>query len=71
MTWGSPDGRRPLLPKSNGISFMLSAFQSWEFGFGYNLSKDLLDKINEKRINQNYKDEEAAVAVTHSKTTSH
>ena len=67
MTWVSPDGRRPLLPKSTGISVMLSAFQSREFGFGYNLSKDLLDKINEKRINQHYKDEEAALDVTQSK----
>ena len=42
-------------------------FSQEKFGFGYNLSKDVLYKINEKRSNQNYKDEEAAISVTHSK----
>jgi hypothetical protein len=31
--WVGPQGQRPLLPKSDGMSLMLSAFQSRETGF--------------------------------------
>jgi len=33
-TWVGPKGQRPLLPKSKGDGYVLSAFMSREFGFG-------------------------------------
>ena len=33
-TWVGPKGQRPLLPKSEGDGYMLSAFVAREFGFG-------------------------------------
>ena len=33
-TWVGPKGQRPLLPKSDGDGYMLSAFVAREFGFG-------------------------------------
>jgi hypothetical protein len=45
-TWIGPKGQRPLLPKSEGESYMLSAFISREFGFGRLLTNDELAKIN-------------------------
>jgi hypothetical protein len=32
--WVGPKGQRPLLPKSEGDGYMLSAFVAREFGFG-------------------------------------
>jgi hypothetical protein len=37
-TWVGPKGQRPLLPKSEGDGYMLSAFVSSEFGFGQELT---------------------------------
>ncbi len=37
-TWIGPAGQRPLLPKSEGNGYMLSAFASREFGFGRELT---------------------------------
>ena len=48
-TWVGPKGQRPLLPKSEGDGYVLSAFVSREFGFGRELSKAKLDKINGER----------------------
>ncbi|KAI2497747.1 hypothetical protein MHU86_16742 [Fragilaria crotonensis] len=63
-TWVGPKGQRPLLPKSEGDGFMLSAFVSREFGFGRDLSEDELAKINEQqRIGKTYIDSQAAVEV--------
>ena len=48
-TWIGPKGQRPLLPKSEGDDYMLSAFVSREFGFGKLLTEDELAKINSHR----------------------
>jgi hypothetical protein len=48
-TWVGPKGQRPLLPKSEGDSYMLSAFVSREFGFGRELTIAELGKVNEER----------------------
>ena len=47
--WVGPDGLRALLPKTDGLSLMMSAFQSRETGFGMNLSRIHFDEINESR----------------------
>jgi hypothetical protein len=44
-TWVGPKGQRPLLPKSEGEGYMLSAFVSRELGFGRKLTGDELTKI--------------------------
>ncbi len=48
-TWIGPKGQRPLLPKSEGDGYMLSAFVSREFGFGRELTDDELTKVNSER----------------------
>ena len=47
--WVSPDGKRAILPKSNGMGIMISAFQSREFGFGLELTPEQLKAINDYR----------------------
>jgi hypothetical protein len=47
--WIDPKGQRPLLPKSVGDGYMLSAFVSQEFGFGRLLTVNELAMINEKQ----------------------
>jgi hypothetical protein len=47
--WVRPQGQHPLLPKTDGLSFMVSALQSHETGFGVNISEIQLDEINEAR----------------------
>ena len=42
--WVVPKGQRPLLPKSEGDGYMLSAFVSREFGFGRALTDDEIMK---------------------------
>ena len=41
-----PKGKHPLLPKSEGNGYMLSAFVSRELGFGRLSTEDELAKIN-------------------------
>jgi hypothetical protein len=48
-TWVGPKGLRSLLFKSEGDGYMLPDFVSREFGFGRELSKAELDKINGER----------------------
>ena len=64
-TWVGPKGQRPLLPKSEGDGFMLSAFVSREFGFGRDLSADELVKINAARRggDRTYIDTQAALEI--------
>ena len=65
-TWIGPSGQRPLLPKSEGDGYMLSAFVSREFGFGRVLTKEELDQVNAARqaVGRNtYIDEQAAKEV--------
>jgi hypothetical protein len=70
-TWVRPKGQRPLLPKSEGEGYMLSAFVSRELGFGRVLTGDeLLIKINnERQIGKTYIDIQAATEIlkTHQK----
>ena len=61
--WVGPLGQRPLLPKSDGMSLMLSAFQSRETGFGVQISRIQMEEINEGRQGQNYIDLDAAIAI--------
>jgi hypothetical protein len=64
-TWVGPKGQRPLLPKSEGDGYMLSAFVSREFGFGRELSVAELDKVNGERRggNKTYIDKQAAMEI--------
>ena len=48
-TWIGPNGQRPLLPKSEGDGYMLSAFVFRELGFGRELTDDELMKVNTAR----------------------
>jgi hypothetical protein len=69
-TWIGPKGQRPLLPKSEGDGYMLSAFVSRDFGFGKRLTADELTRINnERRIGKTYTDTQAAEEIlkTHRK----
>ena len=60
-TWVGPKGQRPLLPKSEGEGYMLSAFVSRELGFGRSLTEDELTRINnERRIGKTFTDQQAA-----------
>jgi len=61
--WVGPEGQRALLPKTDGLSLMISAFQSRETGLGMNLSRMQLDEINESRRGKNYVDVDAAMAI--------
>ena len=61
--WVGPEGQRALLPKTDGLGLMLSAFQSRETGFGLKLSSIQIGEINETRRNKNYVDVDAAIAI--------
>jgi hypothetical protein len=47
--WIGLKGQVPLLPKSEGDGYMLSAFVSREFGFGRHMSQDELAAVNMAR----------------------
>ena len=61
--WVGPQGQRPLLPKTDGMSLMLSAFQSRETGFSVHISRIQMEEINDCRRGQNYVDLDAAIAI--------
>ncbi|KAI2489045.1 hypothetical protein MHU86_25554 [Fragilaria crotonensis] len=64
-TWIGPKGQRPLLPKSEGDGYMLSAFVSREFGFGRPLTEDELARINlhRQQSRATYTDTHAAMEI--------
>jgi hypothetical protein len=64
-TWIGPKGQRPLLPKTEGDGYMLSAFVSREFGFGRVLTDDELTRINAERrsLGATYTDTRAAMEI--------
>jgi hypothetical protein len=62
--WVATDGTRAILPKSDGYLLMVSAFQCREFGFGYPLTDEELERVNAKRLGEKYVDEEAAIDLT-------
>jgi hypothetical protein len=58
--WTAPDGQKSMIPKDEGLGVMISAFVSREFGFGFYLSPEDLEKVNRKREGTKYSDEDAA-----------
>ena len=44
--WVGPNGEWALLPKSDGYGLMVSAFQSREFGFGLDITKEHMVSVN-------------------------
>ena len=45
------------------MGLMLSAFQSREFGFGFEMTPQQLEEVNRKRSNEHYVDTNAAVDI--------
>jgi hypothetical protein len=73
-TWVGPKGQRPLLPKSEGDGYMLSACVSRELGFGRVLTAYELTRLNNERaIGKAYIDPQAANEILKdtSKTSAH
>ena len=66
--WIAPDGTRVLVPKDEGAGLMISSFVCREFGYAMEISKEDLEKVNAKRQNEKYADEDAAMTVN-GKTT--
>jgi hypothetical protein len=64
-TWIGPTGQRPLLPKTEGDGYMLSAFVSREFGFGKEMTEAELAKVNDERrgMHKTYIDTQAATEI--------
>jgi hypothetical protein len=54
-TWVGPNGERPMVPKDDGQTLMVSAFCSREFGFGMPVTQSQLDEFNNERKNKNYR----------------
>ena len=61
--WVGPLGQRVLLPKTDGLTLMISAFQSRETGFGVQISRIQMEEINVPRRGKNYVDLDAALAI--------
>ncbi|KAI2504038.1 hypothetical protein MHU86_10400 [Fragilaria crotonensis] len=61
--WVAPGGERALLPKTEGLSLMVSGMQSRETGFGLTISALQMEEINDTRRGQTYKDVDAALAI--------
>ena len=61
--WVGPQGQRALLPKTDGLGLMISAFQSRETGFGLVISQLQMDEINQTRQGKTYVDIDAAMAI--------
>ena len=57
------NGNRPLLPRTEGEGYMLSAIVSRDLGFGRPLSKKELETINVARQDKRYLDEKAALEI--------
>ncbi len=56
------NGETAIIPKEDGCGIMISAFQGQEFGFGLEISKEDMARMNAFRKDQVYKDEAAAKA---------
>jgi hypothetical protein len=59
--WKAPNGATVFIPKDDGQGVMISAFQSREFGFGFDLNQQQLALINSYRKEKDYADEKAAI----------
>ncbi len=61
-SWVGTNGETAIVPKDDGCGIMISAFQCREFGFGLQISKEDMARVNAFRKEQVYKDEAAAKA---------
>jgi hypothetical protein len=68
--WYGPNRETYVVPKDDGMGVMISAFQSREFGFGLNLTKEDLVKVNQQRVGR-YCDKETAIDKQKSATRQH
>ena len=59
-SWTAPSGQKAIIPKDDGQGVMLSAFVSRKFGFGFTLTQEQLQTVNQARRGQKYSDEAAA-----------
>ncbi len=48
------------VPKDDGQGIMINAFQSREFGFGFDLTPDLLQEVNFTRQGKSYEDSKSS-----------
>jgi hypothetical protein len=55
----APDGQKEMIPKGEGLGVMISAFVSREFGFGYYISPEDLEKVNKERLGKHCIDKKA------------
>ena len=64
-SWKGPNGASFLSPKSDGEIYMVSGYQSREFGlgFGKKLTPTILATINNKRKNNRYVSSESAILI--------
>jgi hypothetical protein len=69
--WKAPNGATVLIPKDDGQGVMISAFQSREFGFGFDLNQQQLALINSYRKEKDYADEKAAIKLRGTKKNNH
>ena len=63
--WLGRGGKQPLRPKDEGMGLMASAMKCRDFGFGYTLTEDQIQKTNKFRKEQrpNYPDKAASTKV--------
>ena len=61
-----PDGTTTTNPKEEGQGIMLSCYVSRDFGFGFDLNKEDLERVNTYRENKEYLDKEAAMKLNNS-----
>jgi hypothetical protein len=61
-SWTGPSGETVLVPKDDGQGIMISMFQSCEFGFGMDITPDLLKEVNITREGKKYNDTKAAIS---------
>jgi hypothetical protein len=61
--WTVPDGQKSMILKDEGLGVMISAFISREFGFGFYISSEDLEKVNKKREGTKYSDEDATKTI--------
>lgn len=62
------DGETSLWVKGLGVGIMVSVFVSCTFGFGLDVTKEDLAKINQLQLNKKYADEEAATYINGNNT---
>jgi hypothetical protein len=53
-SWAGPNKETMPVPKDDGQDIMISAFQSSEFGFSFDLTPDLLKEVNLTRQGKSY-----------------